>query len=97
MSSIAIILIILAAMIIAAPVAAQPGAGMSRGQEFIFRKMDTNRDGAVDRQEYLTAMQERFDQTDANHDGMLTQDEMTARMNQLQELRRMRQQGGGGE
>ncbi|AGW12883.1 EF-hand domain-containing protein [Megalodesulfovibrio gigas] len=97
MSNIAIILIILAAMIIAAPVAAQPGAGMSRGQEFIFRKMDTNRDGTVDQQEYQAAMQERFNQTDANHDGVLTQEEMAARMTQLQELRRMRQQGGGAE
>ena len=36
-----------------------------------------------------------FDATDTNKDGALTQEEVAARFEQLQELRRTRQQGGG--
>ena len=60
----------------------------------MFRAMDTNQDGRVDRQEYQAAMQERFDRMDANGDGLLTRDEVATRFEQMQQRRQAMQQGG---
>ena len=41
-------------------------------------KMDTNKDGKVSKAEHAAMADQMFDQADANHDGMLTQEEMDA-------------------
>ena len=40
------------------------------------RNPDKNGDGVVDRTEYVTAAQDRFDRQDKNGDGVLSEDEM---------------------
>ena len=51
------------------------GRGMQGG---MMRMADANRDGAITRQEFLTASLSRFDRGDANRDGQLTSEERRA-------------------
>ena len=42
----------------------------------LFNSMDTNKDGAVSKQEYLDSHAKKFDAMDKNKDGKITADEM---------------------
>lgn len=42
----------------------------------LFNSMDTNKDGAVSKQEYLDSYAKKFDAMDKNKDGKITADEM---------------------
>lgn len=42
----------------------------------LFEQMDTNKDGAVSKQEYLDHYGKNFDSVDKNKDGKITPDEM---------------------
>lgn len=42
----------------------------------LFNGMDTNKDGAVSKQEYLDSYAKKFDAMDKNKDGKITSDEM---------------------
>jgi len=57
----------------------------------IIKAWDKNGDGVVDKDEWVAAGRpaERFDMVDANHDGKVTAEELTAAM------AKMRQQNGG--
>ena len=46
------------------------------GPNALFTSMDTNKDGAVSKQEYLDYYGKRFDAMDKNKDGKITADEM---------------------
>lgn len=50
------------------------------GKRPSFEELDTNRDGAVSREEMQARMQARFDEVDADGDGKITREEMSARM-----------------
>ena len=46
------------------------------GPNAVFSSMDTNKDNAVSKQEYLDYYSKRFDSMDKNKDGKITSDEM---------------------
>ena len=55
------------------------GMGMGMGMGMMMLQMaDTNKDGAVSRDEFLATHAKHFDMQDANHDGQLTKDERQA-------------------
>ena len=56
-----------------------PGWRGGRGGAAMLRMADANGDGVVTRAEYLAAVDARFARMDANHDGVLTLDEMPMR------------------
>jgi hypothetical protein len=56
------------------------------------RRADTDGDGKVTRDEFLTGQKQRFDMIDADHDGQLTKAERDAYRAQMRA--RMQQQGG---
>ena len=67
-----------------------PGGAPMRGAGGgMMMRADTNGDGNISREEYLTQAGQRFDRLDANHDGKLTRDELE------QVGGRMRQMRGG--
>lgn len=45
----------------------------------LFNSMDTNKDGAVSKQEYTDHYGKKFDAADKNKDGKITSDEMPTR------------------
>lgn len=49
----------------------------------VFGKLDTNQDGALNKNEMTAASNERFIKMDMNGDGLLSQDEMQAHMSQM--------------
>lgn len=53
------------------------GFGGKMGEEF-FKKIDTNNDGAISKEENATFAQARFNEQDANKDGKLTKEEIKA-------------------
>ncbi|MGI4733051.1 MAG: hypothetical protein ACRYFW_15090 [Janthinobacterium lividum] len=63
------------------PAAGAPmrGGGRMGGGAAMLRMADANGDGVVTRAEYLAAVDARFDRMDANHDGVLSPDEMPMR------------------
>ncbi len=65
------------------------GRGMRGG---MMRMADANRDGAITRQEFVTASLTRFDRGDANRDGQLTSEERRASRGMMRG--RMREGGG---
>ena len=84
MSIIRITAAALVASLIALPALAQPasgptnaGGGQGRAQA-AFDRIDTNKDGFIDRAEMQTARAALFDRLDTNKDGQLTPDEMRA-------------------
>jgi Ca2+-binding EF-hand superfamily protein len=64
--------------VLAADPASTPGT--PRGEGEIFKRLDTNRDGVISKDEAAGAerIAKSFDTLDADHDGMITQDEMRA-------------------
>lgn len=58
-----------------------PGRDASR-EDAWFQRLDTNKDGAISKEEAQAAADQRiahtFDKLDANHDGLITQAEVTA-------------------
>lgn len=89
----AIVLLSLAPML----AAAQPPAGKpqpSPGQAFM-STLDTNKDGKVDKAEYLKPFEAQFDAMDTNKDGAIDQAEFEAFANMMrQRMQQMRQQQG---
>lgn len=67
------------------------GRGMHGG---MIRIADANGDGAITRQEFVTASLTRFDRGDANRDGQLTSEERSAARGAMRG--RMREGGGTG-
>src|SRR5687768_13754858 len=51
----------------------RPGAAMV---DDVFRRMDRNQDGKIDRKEAQARVAENFDRLDANKDGFVDRDEM---------------------
>jgi Ca2+-binding EF-hand superfamily protein len=70
-------LIALPAVSQAAPNPANTGTGQSRAQA-AFDRLDTNKDGFLDRAEMRAGRVALFDRLDANKDGKLTSEEMRA-------------------
>jgi Ca2+-binding EF-hand superfamily protein len=70
--------------LIASPALAQPSAGPANtagGQgraQAAFERIDTNKDGFIDRAEMQAARAALFDRLDTNKDGQLTSEEMRA-------------------
>ena len=73
-------------LILAAASAAVLAAGVAHAQApapaDIIKQWDTNKDGAVDKAEWVAAGRpaERFDMVDANHDGKITAEELADAM-----------------
>ena len=57
---------------------------------------DANKDGAVSRDEFLTAHGRHFDMTDANKDGSVTPDERKAAHAKMREQMRAKKGGEAG-
>jgi len=74
-------LLILAAAA-AALLAGAGGAAAQPSAADIIKQWDTNKDGVVDKAEWVAAGRpaERFDVVDANHDGKITAEELAAAM-----------------
>ena len=69
------------------------GHGAGHGGGMMMLKMaDTNKDGAVSRDEFLAAHARHFDMMDANHDGQVTQAERKAGREKMHAMSGM---GGG--
>lgn len=49
----------------------------------MFEKMDTDKDGFVTKEEFMTEHEKHFTETDANADGKLTQEEVKTKMEEL--------------
>jgi hypothetical protein len=76
---------LLAALAVLAPaalLAADPApteATPSRGKGDLLKRLDTNQDGALSKEEAASGrLAKSFDQVDTNHDGFVTQDELQA-------------------
>jgi Ca2+-binding EF-hand superfamily protein len=84
MSMIRIAATALVAGMIALPALAQPSAGPANTAggpgraQAAFERIDTNKDGFIDRAEMQAARAALFDRLDTNKDGQLTPDEMHA-------------------
>lgn len=54
-------------------------AGMEKKHGDHFKKADTNNDGSISKEEFMTRHEKKFVEIDANHDGKISNDEMKAR------------------
>ena len=63
------------------------GPGRGHGGMMMLKMADTNKDGAVSRDEFLAAHARHFDMMDANHDGQVTQAERKAGREKMGEMR----------
>lgn len=79
---------------------AQPPAGSqppSRSQAFM-DSLDSNKDGKVDKGEFLKPFEAQFEMMDQNKDGAIEKDEFEAIEKQMRErMQQMRQQQGQGK
>ena len=53
--------------------------------EHMLEKMDSNSDGKIDKQEFLTKSEERFKFMDVNNDGLITKDEVKEHHKKMKE------------
>lgn len=87
-------------IVAASPRRAAPGAGQpsQRAIGFMVARMDANKDGKVDKTEYVARQIARFDRMDADHDGQLTAAERKAAMEAMRQrmAERMARQAVGG-
>lgn len=67
--------------------------GGKRGM-MMLRMADTNKDGAITRDEFLAAHGKHFDMTDANKDGKISPEERKAQKGKMREMRGKRGHGG---
>ncbi len=76
-----------------------PGAGSPQARiDNFMNRLDTNKDGKVEKAEFLKPFEMQFDMMDGNHDGALTRDEINKfqeMMRQRMEQMRQRMQQGG--
>lgn len=71
-------------------------ATQQRPLELIFSKTDSDGNGLISETEWHTAMQQRFEETDSNHDGNISRDEIEASKKSLRErFQQMRKSGAG--
>jgi hypothetical protein len=68
------------------------GKGEKKGAGKWFEKTDTNKDGAVSKEEARAAQDEKFKKTDANNDGKITKEEMQAHREKMKEERKKRKE-----
>jgi len=54
----------------------QKTSGTSSGPKLSMAAMDTDHDGTVSKQEFMTYMEAQFDKADADHDGTLDANEL---------------------
>ena len=79
-----------AALAAAGAVTAQPAPGQGPPDPAaVIARMDTNKDGAIQKDEAKGRLADAFDMIDANHDGKITAEELAAA------FAAMRQQQGG--
>lgn len=74
--------------------------GMGGGHGMMLRMADTNKDGAITRDEFIAAQLKHFDMMDANKDGTVTPEERKAAMGKMRGMmggKRMRGALGGAE
>lgn len=69
-----------------------PGAG-GRGER-MFARLDTNGDGAIDREEFRAQAAQRFDRVDTNKDGKIDAAERQAARDAMGQMRGRRGNGG---
>ena len=67
-----------AGTVAAQTVPSQPG-GKTAGRISYFDRVDTNKDGFIDRAEYRAGLEKLFDYKDKNKDGVLSLDELKTR------------------
>ena len=67
------------------------------GGKMMLRMADTNKDGAVSKDEFLAAHVKHFDMMDANHDGQLTQAERKAARQKMHAMGTKRHGGMPGD
>jgi Ca2+-binding EF-hand superfamily protein len=83
-----------ALMIAGGAASAQPAPGQGPPDPAaVIARMDTNKDGAIQKDEAQGRLAERFDMIDANHDGKITAEELAAAMAAMR-AQRQHQQGG---
>ena len=71
-------LVILCGLALAGLPCAFAGQTGEHSADAIFKSMDTDGDGRVSRAEHAAGAKKMFDKMDANHDGFVTADEMSA-------------------
>ncbi len=72
------------------------GQGNHNGGMMMMKMADTNNDGAVSKDEFLTAHAKHFDMLDANHDGQVTKAERQAARAKMRGMGGMRHGGPRG-
>lgn len=72
---------------------AQRGQRLERLEDEMFKRMDTNGDGVISKQEFMDQAEKRFKRLDANGDGQITREELE---NAAQNMRQRGGAGGGG-
>ena len=77
--------------------AGKDAGGHGGGMMMMMHIADTNKDGAVSRDEFLAAHVKHFDMMDANHDGQLTQAERKAAREKMHAMGGMRHGEKGGD
>lgn len=79
LAALASALLLMTGPALAAPNETAPAPAAQSARTNGVMRYDTNKDGAVDREEWNAGQQARFKQLDANGDGKLSQDELFAR------------------
>lgn len=58
----------------------RPDPRMEQAVDMMFQDMDTNRDGKIDRKEWMAAQEKHFNNLDRNRDGSIVRDEVLSDM-----------------
>lgn len=72
---------------------AQRGQRLQQLESEMFKRMDTNGDGVISKQEFMEQAEKRFKRLDANGDGQITREEIESA---AQNMRQRAGAGGGG-